>query len=441
MFGDPTCRALRRPRSCLGPVALLALALVPGRAAADPDPSRPARLDMTTEELAAAGLGQYRGTAIPVPDDAPRERVPGQTRARATQGRIFVNFEGGVLSGGWDDSRFNITQIDELVGDFAVYGGGDKREAVMQALRTDWAPFDVVITDTRPASGNYTMNMTGPTNPFGAGVLGIAPLDCDDSQTHNNITFAFHGSHDELSAAVTATTISQEVAHSYGLEHVDEPGDIMNPYNAGGDAAFLDSCITIVSEQGVTCGAQHVDQCGSPGEQNSYAELMTLFGRADPDTAAPTVAITVPSDGESFATGSDVTLLVEADDNRGIEHVALFSNDDAQGSDLSPPYGWELVDIPAGTYEIYVVARDLAGNEGLSAAITIMVGDASSDEDGIVLSVGGEGHDLDTGLGDADSCTCTTGRGIGSSFGVLMTVCLGSCRRRRKRADPRLESQ
>lgn len=68
-----------------------------------------------------------------------------------------------------------------------------------------------------------------------------------DAQTHRNITYAFHGVNEQFSAAVTATTINQEVAHSYGLEHVDEPGDIVNPYNAGGDASFIDACIQIVT--------------------------------------------------------------------------------------------------------------------------------------------------------------------------------------------------
>jgi MYXO-CTERM domain-containing protein len=471
MFGDRPSRPSSWLPSHVGAAALVALALAPATAAADPTTTRPATWDMTLEELEAIGLGQYRGTAIPVPHHAPRERVPDQPPLQASQGRVFVNFDGAVLTHGWDDARNNVTQIGELAGSFAAYGAGDKRQAVMQAVRADWAPFDVVITDTRPASGDYTMNMTGPTNPFGGGVLGIAPLDCNDSQTHNNITYAFHSANDQFSAAVTATTIGQEVAHSYGLEHVDEPGDIMNPYNAGGDAAFLDTCIPIV--QGVACGAQHAAECGTSGQQNSYAELMTLFGPANPDTASPTVAITYPANGATFPTGADFTITVEANDDQGIEHVTLFSNGNAQGSDPSPPYGWTVSNIPAGTYELYVVATDTAGNESASAAVTIEVGDDLPPSSGDGGADGGTGDDgagddgsadggtagggadggaadggspagndgalppgygLDDGLDDTSACACTTGdHGTRSTFGLLVLTVLGMARRRARR--------
>jgi uncharacterized protein (TIGR03382 family) len=473
MFGDRSPRPSARPLSHLGPAALVALALAPAAASADPTASRPATWDMTVEELQAIGLGQYRGTAIPVPDEAPRLRVPGQAPEQASQGRVFVNFDGAVLSNGWDDSRNNVTQIGELAGNFAAYGAGDKREATMQAVRADWAPFNVIITDTRPASGDYTMNMTGPTNPFGGGVLGIAPLDCDDSQTHNNITYAFHSANDQFSASTQATTIGQEVAHSYGLEHVDEPGDIMNPYNAGGDPAFLDQCIVIV--QGVVCGAQHAAECGTSGQQNSFAELMTLFGPSNPDTASPTVAITYPADGDTFPTGSDFTITVQANDDQAIEQVTLFSNDAAQGSDPSSPYGWEVSNIPAGTYELYVVATDVAGNEAASATVTITVGDDLPPPSGDGGADGGAGdggadggsadggasdggatggaandggdpmaaddgslppdYGLGDGLDDTSACACTQGsKGAGSTFGLLLLAFLGTVRRRGPKA-------
>jgi MYXO-CTERM domain-containing protein len=463
-------RPFSRPLSALAPIALVALALLPATAAADPpSASRPAA-DLTLAELQAIGLGQYRGNAIPVPDEAPRERAPGQPPLHASQGRIFVNFDGANLTNGWDDATNDVTQIGELAGSFAAYGAGDKREAVMQAVRADWAPFNVLITDTRPASGSYTMNMTGPTNPFGGGVLGIAPLDCDDSQTHDNITYAFHSVGDSFSAAVTATTIGQEVAHSYGLEHVDQPNDVMNPYNAGGDAAFLDTCITIV--QGVACGTQHAAECGDAGQQNSYAELMTLFGPSNPDTAAPTVEITYPADGATFPTDSDFTITVEANDDQSVEQVTLYSNAAEQGTDPSTPYGWDVSNIPAGTYELYVVATDAVGNETTSATITISVGDdlpPSGDEggadeggaeggesdggadDGADGSPGGEsdggaddgpvatddgslppGYGLDDGLGDPGTCACKSGsNGAGSTFGLLVLVLAGALRRRR----------
>ncbi|MCH9688687.1 MAG: hypothetical protein K0V04_45065, partial [Deltaproteobacteria bacterium] len=386
--------------SLLIPLSLLVLGASPSASATEPgaDDDRPATWDMTVEELEEIGLGQYRGDPVPVPADLPHERAPGTpAQGGASQGRIFVNFDGANLSGGSDDSRNNITQIGNLVGNFAPYGAGEKREAVMQAVVADWAPFNVIITDVRPASGDYTMNMTGPTNPYGGGVLGIAPVDCGDAQTHNNITYAFHSANDSFSAAVTATTVGQEVAHSYGLEHVDEPGDIMNPFNAGGDASFNDQCIPIV--QNLYCPNQHQAECGVNNQQNSYAELMTLFGPSTPDASPPTVSITFPSDGDTFPTGSDFTITVDASDDAGIEQVVLYSNGSDQGSDNSDPYGWDVTGIPEGSYELYVVAIDTAGNETSSASVSISVGDdlppPSGDDGG-----NGDGGNDDGGNGD-----------------------------------------
>ena len=405
----PTIGTLSRTLAALCPAAL-ALLVVPSAGAEEPE--RPATWDMSVEELQELGLGQYRGEPVPVPADAPRRRADDAPPEHAMQGRIFVNFDGASLTGGFDDSRNNVTQISELVGSFAAYGAGTKRDAVMQAVRADWAPFNVIVTDARPASGDYTMNMTGPTNPFGGGVLGIAPVDCGDAQTHNNITYAFHSEGDSFSAAVTATTIGQEVAHSYGLEHVDEPGDIMNPYNAGGDASFRDECISIV--QNLYCPAQHQAECGSQSLQNSYAELITLFGPSAPDAAPPTVTITYPANGDTFPTGSSFTITVDASDDTGVESVTLFSNDSEQGTDTSEPYGWSVDSIPAGSYALRVVATDVAGNETSSATVMISVGDdlppPSGDGGGDAGSEGGDGDGGSDGSGGSDG-------GVDDSFG------------------------
>ncbi|RMG98636.1 MAG: PEP-CTERM sorting domain-containing protein [Deltaproteobacteria bacterium] len=336
---------------------------------------RPATWDMTVEELRAIGLGQYRGDPVPVPPDAPLAFDPDEPRP-AKQGVIFVNFDGANLQSGWDNSKTNTTQISQLAGPFAAYGQGSKREATMQAVRDDWAPFNVIVTDTRPASGDYTMNMTGPTNPFGGGVLGIAPLDCNDSQTHNNITFAFHSANDQFSASTQATTIGQEVAHSYGLEHVDEPGDIMNPYNAGGNPSFTDQCIQIVSNQGIVCGSQHAAQCGSSNMQNSYRELLALFGPAQADDTPPSVTITSPADGAMYEAGASFQITADASDDVGVQQVDLYVDGSFSQSDGTAPYGWNVENIPAGTYTFYAVARDLSGNEAQSNEVTIEVTEA-----------------------------------------------------------------
>ncbi len=407
-----------------------------------------------------AELGQSRGDPVPVPDELPRQRPSDMPVLFAQQGVIFVNFDGAQLSGGADNAADNVTQIGPLAGSFAPYGNDEgKKGAVMQAVRDDWADFNVLITDTRPQAGAYTMNMTGPTNPYGAGVLGIAPLDCNDSQTHSNITYAFHSANDGHSASTTATTIGQEVAHSYGLEHVNETTDIMNPFNAGGDPFFHDNCLPIDGGgNGILCTQQHSAQCGSGSQQNSYQELMALFGPSMPDLASPVASIVYPVDGETFAVGESFQIDVEANDDSGVQEVTLFHNGAEQGVDGSTPYGWSVDNIGEGTYELYVEAVDLAGNVSQSNVVTIYVGvdgpapggdDGASDgddgsagddddDDGGIDDPDGPGAlPWDYGFGedaDAAGCACTSGgpSPAGLSW-VLPLLLVGAAVRRRPR--------
>lgn len=451
-------------------LGVLMLAASGAHASDEAEQARPSTWDMSVDELQAIGLGQYRGDPIPVPADAFMERDPNDPLF-VKQGVIFINFDGAQLSSGADNSKTNTTQIGQLAGNFAAYGNGAKREAVMQASRENFAAYNIIVTENRPASGDYVMNMTGPTNPFGGGVLGIAPLDCNDAQTHNNITYAFHSINDNFSAAVTATTIGQEVAHSFGLEHVNEPGDIMNPYNAGGNASFRDECIPVAPGQnGIVCGNQHAAQCGSTTQQNSHRELLALFGPSSPDAQTPVVQITAPNDGAVFAPDSDFDIQVTATDDTGIAVLYLFNNGQQIESDASEPYGWQVVSVPEGTYAFHVEAHDLAGNVGISNTVNVTITDApqsdtgggggsgpsnpdGADDGGGTSGGGGTGGDHSGGLddggdhgdddalpggfgrggSDVDGCSCRTddvGDGRGPGVWMLCLLGLGFVRRR-----------
>jgi hypothetical protein len=425
-------------RSSLAFASLLALLTSTHARAEERSPT----WDMSKDELAAIGLGQDRGAPVPMP--LPADKQADLEPKAAKQGVVFVNFEAIDIQQGFDDSRNNVSGI--FGQQFAAFGGdGSQQAAVMEAVRNDWEAYNVLIVDQRPASGDYTMNVTSPTNPIGGSVLGIAPLDCNDMMTHNNITFAFHGANDGFSPSIVATTIGQEVAHSFGLEHVDEPGDIMNPYNAGGDPSFRDECIQIV--QGGQCAQQHQLHCGSGQAQNSHLELLELFGTSVPDTQAPLVEITSPADGDTFEVGADFRIDVAVSDDQAVASVELFNGEMAQQTDANEPYGWDVVDIPEGVYEFSVVARDPTGNESTSNIVTVYVGvDAPEEDDGDADGDSGEDDDGTEGDGDGtgggtsgvdqdgggdEGCGCReAGNGGHAAFGLGLVV-IAAVRRRR----------
>jgi Big-like domain-containing protein len=333
---------------------------------------------------------QWIGDTRPSPG-APTE-LTGEVMPRAAQrATVFVNFDGAELVAGNDDARANATAIDELVGTFPGYGGTSGRAAVLQAVEHDFDPYDVVIVDHRPDSGNYTMAMVGPVDS--GRTLGIALLDCDD-RFPNNIVFAFHGDGDGYTAASQANTISQELAHSVGLEHVDQSGDVMFPMSTGGDPAFLDQCSGIVPAPEIACPGQHAVHC-EPGGQNSHRELLSRFGPRTPDDEDPAVTIVDPHHEDEFEVGADFDIVASAVDERAIANVVLFVDEGNVGGRTEAPYTWHVDDMPMGVFDMYVIAIDDAGNMSRSETVTIYVGVDSprqDDERGCRLGAASPGH-------------------------------------------------
>lgn len=91
------------------------------------------------------------------------------------------------------------------------------------------------------------------------------------------------------------------------------------------------------------------------------------------DTTAPTVSITAPTAGGTVATG-DIVVSATATDNIGVAGV-WFRVDGAYigTEDLTAPYSivWNTVGVANGPHTLTAVARDAAGNQTISAPITV----------------------------------------------------------------------
>jgi uncharacterized protein (TIGR03382 family) len=374
----------------------------------------------TPEAPVSSASGHFWGDTVVTPGsrDLAAEIEPKAVR----QGVLFINFDGANIMMGGDFSQTDSSMI--FGQEFAPHGGSEaEKTAIVDAVKVDFELYDIVIVDERPSTGDYTMAVTSPTNPLGGGVLGIAPLDCNDGMP-NNVVFAFHGAGDGYSPSGAAGTISHEAGHSYGLEHVDDPTDVMNPANSGGDPTFRDNCTALVDPM-VVCGPAHELHCEGGTTQNSHKELLEIFGSSIPDVMAPVVSITAPDNNAYFEAGASFRIDVTATDDDEVRTVQLFEGDAALMTSAMAPFGWDVVDIPEGIYEFTVTATDRVGNVGTSELITVYVGIDPPEDIGTTGDTdGGPGQD-----GDGGGCGCT--QPAGSPVAGLGLVLLGLLRRRR----------
>lgn len=382
---------------------------------------------------------------------------------------LFVNFDGPFMNGGCgNDSRqdcstiFGGVQFNESVSD------ANKRAAVVQATREDVVDFGVIVVGERPPEGNpYAMVVVGtPVGGAPPGVGGVAPgIDCGNNSP-NITSFSFL---DNASANIQATVIHQEAAHTWGLEHVDDDTDNLFPSTGGvTDPKYQDVCSQVVADTqlnptGASCNSVHTLYCPA-NQQNSYQEMLLLFGPPIPDQIAPTVLIESPTAGQVIEYTDDFDLTITLDDDRRpqtIDTTIFF--DDAEAADAvlinstqtfpvnggDPPTGHGLSN---GLHTIRVDITDEAGNPASADVTFEIVGSpfgnpseddtAGDDTDGPMGSgtsdtpPGGTGDDttpFDTGLDDSGDkgCGCRSTTPPGGSALMLLLLAAGAIRRRR----------
>jgi hypothetical protein len=94
------------------------------------------------------------------------------------------------------------------------------------------------------------------------------------------------------------------------------------------------------------------------------------------DTTAPAIAISSPSAGANIS--GMVTVSANASDNVGIAGVQFkLDGADLKAEDTSAPYSisWDAATATLGAHTLSALARDAAGNQTTSAAVTVTVAD------------------------------------------------------------------
>ncbi|KAF0219860.1 MAG: peptidase S8/S53 subtilisin kexin [Geobacteraceae bacterium] len=136
--------------------------------------------------------------------------------------------------------------------------------------------------------------------------------------------------------------------------------------------------VDIIKQNADDLGTAGFDQYFGYGRINVYKSL-TAARNAVPqsDTTAPTASITSPGSGATLSGAIQVN--VSALDDVGVAKVVLYINGASFAGDTVAPYSfyWDTTGLADGTYDLYAVAYDAAGNAGQSNHSLVSVINAS----------------------------------------------------------------
>lgn len=370
---------------------------------------------MVSSVALAAPRGSYKWT------DTALQNAPYVTpNPAAVSHVIYLNNckpSGCQLHPGNNNATTNTSSIPNSNSTVQPFSGSDATwQAVVQCVKQTYADFDVEIVTDRPASGNYHMAIVAGTPgnvQQGNGVLGVSPFSCGYIPNAISFTFANLVAND---VNEICWTVSQETAHSWGLDHKYDNRDPMTYLETGPATKRFQN------EAGV-CGEYNSRQCScsysgtGTAKMNSYAVIMNTFGPNTPDTVPPSVTITFPTEGTQVNTGFPVKTTVT--DDRTVEKVT-FKLDGAEIKTLTDaPYNFSApTTLGQGRHKVEVTAIDRGGNATTSTVNvqfgTVCTQDSECTNAGEVCLEGhcvlGPGTDGGLGTPCAGNADCASGQ-------------------------------
>lgn len=289
---------------------------------------------------------------------------------------IYLNKAGGhFTNAGSTDSSANTftgrniladSSIREL--DIAPIPAVFNWAKIRDCLEADFKPFNVRLTEERPASGPYIEAVIGGNGTelgysLSQGLLGITSTDDFCNVYDQGITFNFAVSHEGIPQQdlELCATIAHEAGHALSLEHEILDKDLMSyvPVADSPSKAFVNQ----VSQCGTD--AQHTNGCSCPmigSGTNSGSRLASNVGARPTDGTAPTLTVKQPADGATVA--PEFKVIAQASDTSGMADVIVLVDGLEAGADEFGNGGLYTAVTTAneGTHTITVRARDLAGN-------------------------------------------------------------------------------
>lgn len=188
---------------------------------------------------------------------------------------LFVNLDDVTTTNGPPDASMNVQALAlELSGTWSGYSDDPaERQALMDIITAQWAPFRVIVTDQRPdpSAAPYMMAIvtSDPPPPEIGDTIWFAFPDCGDLD-QRDIAFVFMAPGNGFDTQTHANFTSGAIARTFGLLRTNSPEDI-----TGIGSQFVDACFPLDGDP--PCAA-HINACGDANQQNAFRELEALFG-------------------------------------------------------------------------------------------------------------------------------------------------------------------
>jgi hypothetical protein len=238
--------------------------------------------------------------------------------------------------------------------------------AVVDRVRGLFRPYDVDIVTTPPAAGAYTEVLVGGSQRLvssSSGTAGLSVVDCAD-RNPSNVVFDFADDEpaDRGGLVAVALTAAHEAGHSYGLEHTDNPTDVM--YQVAAPMQTLEDLFrlsfTVGNYSPFSATGSAPEACGHADPLDNDALLAAALGRRTGGDATPPELTWRAPDGTDVK--PTFTVAVDASDDVGVARVEVWVDFGLVASLSAPPFT-AAVEVASGrAFALTVEAIDAAGN-------------------------------------------------------------------------------
>ncbi len=283
-----------------------------------------------------------------------------------------------ILAGANDDSRTHTSQIADGNRTIGAFTQSEQVwEAMVQCVKDTYRAFDVTVTDVDPGNVPHFEEIIGgkPTDLRGdiANAGGVAPFNCSEVPNGISFTFDVYGADPDS----LCWTVSQETAHTFGLEHEFLQKDPMTYAQGDLPKRFQWEDAPCGTNTAMAC------QCSTTGKQNSYKKIYDAFGVGQP--TPPALEISSPTDGKKVT--PRFPILTRPTDDAAIDHLELWVDGAMVSSVTAAPWQFVAPELSEGSHAIEVHAIDVT-QMSTTVAITVDQGPPCT------AAAGCTGHDV-----------------------------------------------